>query len=113
MSAALLGPSDVVVAISAGGRTLDLIRSVEIARAAGAQVIGITTGGSPLTRHCGLTLSTDVHDDETMYASMTSRLAHLAIIDNLAVLVALERGPEQIRSLERGKKSVREKRSAI
>jgi RpiR family carbohydrate utilization transcriptional regulator len=112
MSAALLGASDVVVAISAGGRTLDLIRSVEIARAAGAQVIGITTGGSPLTRHCNLTLSTDVHDDETIYASMTSRLTHLAIIDILAVLVALERGPEQIRSLERGKKSVREKRSA-
>jgi RpiR family carbohydrate utilization transcriptional regulator len=43
---------------------------------------------------------------------MISRLAHLAIIDILAVLVALERGPEQIRSLERGKKSVREKRSA-
>jgi RpiR family carbohydrate utilization transcriptional regulator len=112
MSAALLGRTDVVVAISAGGRTLDLIRSVEIARAAGAQVIGITTGGSPLTRHCTLTLATDVQDDLTLYASMTSRLVHLAIIDILAVLVALERGPERIRSLERGKRSVREKRSA-
>lgn len=111
MSAALLGPADVVVAISAGGRTLDLIRSVEIAREAGAQVIGITTGGSPLTRYCSFTLSTDVHDDQTIYASMISRLTHLAIIDILAVLVALERGPEQLRSLERGKKSVRDKRS--
>lgn len=112
MSAALLGPSDVVVAVSAAGRTLDLIRSVEIARGAGAQVIGITTGGSPLTQHCSLTLSTDVHDDQTIYASMISRLTHLAIVDILAVLVALERGPERIRLLERGKRSVREKRSA-
>jgi RpiR family carbohydrate utilization transcriptional regulator len=112
MSAALLGPSDVVVAISAGGRTLDLIRSVEIARAAGAQVIGITTGGSPLSRYCTLTLATDIHEDQNLYASMTSRLVHLAILDILAVLVALERGPERIRSLERGKTSIREKRAA-
>jgi RpiR family carbohydrate utilization transcriptional regulator len=111
MSAALLGRTDVVVAISAGGRTLDLIRSVEIARAAGAQVIGITTGGSPLTRHCTVTLATDIQDDLNIYASMTSRLVHLAIIDILAVLSALERGPEGIRSLEQGKKSLREKRS--
>jgi RpiR family transcriptional regulator, carbohydrate utilization regulator len=111
MSAALLGRTDVVVAISAGGRTLDLIRSVEIARAAGAQVIGITTGGSPLTRHCTVTLATDIQDDLNIYASMTSRLVHLAIIDILAVLAALERGPEGIRSLEQGKKSLREKRS--
>jgi RpiR family transcriptional regulator, carbohydrate utilization regulator len=111
MSAALLGRTDVVVAISAGGRTLDLIRSAEIARAAGAQVIGITTGGSPLTRHCTVTLATDIQDDLNIYASMTSRLVHLAIIDILAVLSALERGPEGIRSLEQGKKSLREKRS--
>lgn len=112
MSAALLGPSDVVVAISAGGRTLDLIRSVEIAQGAGAQIIGITTGGSPLARYCNLTLATDVQEDQNIYASMTARLVHLAVIDILAVLVAIERGPEQIRSLERGKKHVREKRTA-
>lgn len=113
MSAALLGPTDVVVAISAGGRTLDLIRSVEIARGAGAQVIGITTGGSPLTRYCTLSLTTEVHEDQEMYSSMAARLVHLSLLDILTVLVALERGPERIRSLERGKKTLREKRSAI
>lgn len=111
MAASLLGASDVVVAISAGGRTLDLIRSVEIAQGAGAKIIGITTGGSPLSQHCDLTLATDVQEDPNIYSPMTSRLVHLAIIDILAVLVALERGPDQIRSLERGKRSVREKRS--
>ena len=37
MAAALLGPGGVVVAISAGGRTLDLIRSAKIDRNAGAK----------------------------------------------------------------------------
>jgi RpiR family carbohydrate utilization transcriptional regulator len=112
MSAALLGPEDVVVAISAGGRTLDLIRSVEIAKAAGATIVGLTTRGSPLARHCDLTIATDVEEDADIYAPMTSRLVHLTAIDVLAVLVALEVGPGLARHLERAKQSVREKRAA-
>lgn len=112
MSAALLGAEDVVVAISASGRTLDLIRSVEIARAAGAFVIGITTRGSPLSRHCSLTLVTDVEEDADIYAPMTSRLVHLAVVDILAVLTALARGEQQTAILARAKQSVQDKRPA-
>ena len=45
MAATLLQPGDVVVAISNTGRTRDLLRSVEYARQAGADVVGITTSG--------------------------------------------------------------------
>jgi len=41
---------------------------------------------------------------------MTSRIAHLAIIDVLAVGVALSRGPVLLRQLETAKQSVRERR---
>lgn len=112
MSAALLGPQDVVIAISASGRTLDLIRSVEIAKNAGVTVIGITTRGSPLTRLCDVAITTDVEEDTDVYSPMLSRHAHLAIIDVLSVLTALERGDAGVSSMARAKKSVREKRTA-
>ncbi|MBN8533625.1 MAG: SIS domain-containing protein [Rhizobiales bacterium] len=112
MSAALLGPKDVVIAISASGRTLDLIRSVEIAKNAGVTVIGITTRGSPLTKLCDVAITTDVEEDTDVYSPMLSRHVHLAIIDMLSVLTALERGDAGVTSMARAKKSVREKRSA-
>ena len=112
MSAALLGPKDVVIAISASGRTLDLIRSVEIAKNAGVTVIGITTRGSPLTKLCDVAITTDVEEDTDVYSPMLSRHVHLAIIDVLSVLTALERGDSGVTNMARAKKSVREKRTA-
>ncbi len=110
MSAALLTTDCVVVAVSASGRTLDLIRSVQIARESGAKVVGITSGGTPLARLCDVTIATDVFEDPDVYSPMTSRLAHLAIVDALAVAVAVAKGPDLIRQLERAKTTVREKR---
>lgn len=110
MAAALLGAGDVVVAISAGGRALDLIRSVEIAREAGAKVIALTVGGSPLAKASDLTLATEMFEDQDIYSPMLSRLSHLALIDVLAVGTAIRLGPEVARGLEKAKAAVREKR---
>jgi RpiR family carbohydrate utilization transcriptional regulator len=112
MSAALLGEQDVVVAISAGGRTADLIRTIEIARQAGATIVGITVGGSPLARLCHHVVATDVFEDPDVYSPMTSRLSHLALIDVIAVGVAMRLGPEIVGRLEKAKHTVREKRVA-
>ncbi|MGL5447414.1 MAG: SIS domain-containing protein [Rhabdaerophilum sp.] len=111
MSAALLGPKDVVIAFSASGRTLDLIRSVEIAKNAGVTVIGITTRGSPLTKLCDVAITSDVEEDTDVYSPMLSRHVHLAIIDVLSVLTALERGDAGVSNMARAKRSVREKRT--
>lgn len=112
MVAALMKPEDVVVVISAGGRTLDIIRSAEIARQTGARVIAITMGGSPLSRVCDLTLATDMVEDQEVYSPMTSRLSHLALIDILAVGTAIRLGPDIGRGLEKAKAAVRDKRIA-
>jgi RpiR family carbohydrate utilization transcriptional regulator len=112
MSAALLSSEDVVVAISASGRTLDLLRTIEAARGAGTSIIGITVGGSPLASLCDVTLASDVFEDPDVYSPMTSRLAHLAIIDVLAVAVAVAKGKDLIATLERAKGSLRGKRGA-
>jgi RpiR family carbohydrate utilization transcriptional regulator len=110
MAATLLEEGDVVVAISASGRTPELIRACELAREAGAEVIAITASGSPLARIASLVLAADVPEDPDVYAPMTSRIAHLALIDVLSVSVALASGPDLIKRLERTKQTLRDKR---
>lgn len=110
MAATLLQPGDVVVAISNTGRTRDLLRSVESALQAGASVVAITASGSPLARLSTVALCADVEEDPDVYSPMTSRIAHLAIIDVLAVGVALSRGPGLLARLEKAKQSLRERR---
>ncbi|KAB2925434.1 MAG: SIS domain-containing protein [Candidatus Contendobacter sp.] len=110
MAATLLQPGDVVVAISNTGRTRDLLRSVESALQAGARVVAITASGSPLAKLSTVALCADVEEDPDVYSPMTSRIAHLAIIDVLAVGVALSRGPGLLAKLEKAKQSLRERR---
>ena len=110
MAASMLGAHDVVVAISGSGRTRDLIASVEIARAAGCRVIAVTVSGSPLARMADIAVLADVPEDPDVFAPMTSRLAHLALFDVLAVGVAVARGPELTQRLKRAKDVIAGKR---
>lgn len=110
MAATVLRRSDAVVAISASGRTTDMLASVEIALESGAEVIAITAGGSPLARLASVALYADVPEDPDIYAPMISRLAHLAIIDVLCVGLALSLGPALVKRLERTKQTLRDKR---
>ena len=110
MAATLLQTGDVVVAISASGSTIDLLRSCELARDSGATVIAITANGSELTQIASITLGADVQEDPDVYAAMSSRIVHLTIIDALSVGVALVGGAKLVERLERTKKTLREKR---
>ena len=110
MAATLLQAGDVVVAISASGSTIDLLRSCELARDSGATVIAITANGSELTQIASITLGADVQEDPDVYAAMSSRIVHLTIIDALSVGVALVGGAKLVERLERTKKTLREKR---
>lgn len=110
IAATLLRPGDAVVAISGSGRTLDLLRSVELARDAGADVVGITQPGTLLAQRCTVTLAVDVPDGADIYTPLSSRLAHLALIDVLAVGVAVARGPELLARLKQTRQALRSKR---
>ena len=94
VSASLLRPGCVIVAISQGGATQDIIASAELGLAAGAKVIAITAADSPLARLASVCLPMNLLEDEDLYAPIKSRMGHLAIVDVLAVGVALSRGPE-------------------
>jgi len=110
MAATMLRPGDVVMAFSASGRTVDLLSSVDLARESGADVIGVTAVGSPLARRCSVALELLIDEDTDIYTPMTTRLAQLAVVDVLAVGVALRQGPELLGRLHRAKEALRSKR---
>lgn len=94
MSAAVLDRGDVVVAFSHTGRSRALIESIDVARRSGATTLGVTTRPSPLARACDLCIEVDTPEDTDLFTPMVSRLAHLVVVDVLALGVAL-RGDER------------------
>jgi glucokinase len=90
LAAELLGPGDVVIVISNSGRLPDLLAAVDAARAAGADVIAISSSHSPLARRASVLLAVDHAEDSTTFLSMISRILQLLLIDIMAVGVSVD-----------------------
>ena len=88
MSAISLSEKDVVVAISQSGRTKALIQSVNLALEAGATVIGLAPANTPLSELCSISIHVNVEEDQHEFTPVSSRIAHLLVIDVLAMGVA-------------------------
>lgn len=111
MSAALLGPDDVVVVISHTGSTKDIIDSARIARKNSATVIGlIGSENAPLLKECDITLSVFSQEAALRLAPMTSRLVQLAIVDVLFVAVSMKNFEGIKPQLDQVKRSLVDKR---
>ncbi|MFS0756775.1 SIS domain-containing protein [Noviherbaspirillum sp. 1P10PC] len=106
ISAALLEAGDAVVAISQRGGSTALLHSVQLARRAGADVIVIAPSGTPLATLATVLLPVDLPVDTDPYRPITARLAHLVVIDILAVGLALRRGPDFRRRMEAAQKAL-------
>ena len=110
MSAISLGPEDVVVAISQSGETQALLQSVALAREAGANVIGLAPHNTSLSRVCNLAIYVNMEEDLKSFTPVSSRIAHLVVIDVLATGVARHRKPllkEHLERLEKSQKALR------
>lgn len=107
MSAVTLSERDVVVAISQSGRTKDLLHSVKLAQQYGAKVIGLAPANTSLSQAVDLPIHINIEEDTEQFTPMTSRIAHLMVIDMLAVAVTQRRGPEFIDHLNAIKRSIR------
>ncbi len=112
MTSASLTHTEVVVCISYTGRTIALIESARVAKNSGAIVIGITASDSPLTKECSIVLAVETSEDTDKFTPMTSRIAHLILIDVLVTAVALKRGPQFSEHLLRVKQSFMDTRLA-
>jgi DNA-binding MurR/RpiR family transcriptional regulator len=110
-SAALMTPYTVWVAISHSGSTKDIVEALQIAIDAGATTIAIVSHRkSPVVTIADIPPC--VHARETSYKPepMSSRIAHLCVIDVLAVGVALKRTEDFVASLQKTRKALVNKR---
>ena len=89
LAAELLKPGDVVIAISTSGQLPDLLAAVDAARAAGADVIAITSSKSALAKKATVCLAVDHSEDSTSFLSMISRILQLLLIDIMSVGISL------------------------
>ncbi|MCC6071148.1 glucokinase [Massilia sp. GCM10020059] len=96
LAAGLLKAGDVVIAISNSGRLPELLEAVDAARAAGADVIAITSSGSPLARRASVCLAVDHAEDSTTFLSMISRMLQLLLIDIVSVGISLDSNGKEL-----------------
>lgn len=106
MSAVTLQKDDVVVAISQSGRTKDLLHAMEVAQDQGAHVISLSPPDTPVSDLADLPIHVHINEDTDVFTPMTSRIAHLLVIDCLAVGVAQHKGPEFDEHLAKIKNSI-------
>jgi RpiR family carbohydrate utilization transcriptional regulator len=107
MSAATLRPGDVAICISQSGRSKDLLISANLVRESGATLITLCPGQTPLAELATVNLAIDVQEDTDIYTPLTSRIAHLVVIDVLAMGVAMARGPGLVNHLKGVKRNLR------
>lgn len=107
MSAVTLSHQDVVIAISQSGRTRDLLHSVALAQQQGARVISLAPQNTPLSDAADLPVFINIEEDTDKYIPMTSRIAHLMVIDILAVTITRHRGPDFSSHLNAIKQSIK------
>lgn len=110
MSAISLSTEDVVVAISQSGETQALLQSVTLAREAGAKVIGVAPQNTSLSHQCSIPIYVNMEEDLQSFTPVSSRIAHLVVIDVLATGVARHRKPllkEHLKRLEKSQRALR------
>jgi transcriptional regulator, RpiR family len=110
MAAAVLASQDVLVAVSNSGSSIEILDAAGIAKKNGARLIAITHPDSPLAHIADCVLATAVQEDANLYTPMVSRLLQLAVVDILAIGLALRLGETASLQLEKGKLSVRSHR---
>jgi len=111
MSAALMTLRQVLVVISHSGSTKDIVEALEIAKGGGGATIAIISHRkSPVASMVDIPLC--VHAKETGFKPepMSSRIAHLCVIDVLAVGVALKRSEEVVATLQKTRRALVNKR---
>ena len=110
MSAISLSTEEVEVAISQSGETQALLQSVTLAREAGAKVIGVAPQNTSLSHQCSIPIYVNMEEDLQSFTPVSSRIAHLVVIDVLATGVARHRKPllkEHLKRLEKSQRALR------
>ncbi len=107
MSAVTLKPTDVAICISQSGRSKDLLITANVVRESGATLITLCPSQTPLAELATINRAINDTAATEIYTPLTSRIAHLVVIDVLAMGVAMARGPSLVNHLKSVKRSLR------
>jgi RpiR family carbohydrate utilization transcriptional regulator len=91
MTAAMVKPTDTVVAISNTGTTREVVDATRLAKERGARTIGITGSGSPLLEYCDIGIVVETLENTDVFTPTISRVAAMVVIDILSTAVSLGR----------------------
>jgi DNA-binding MurR/RpiR family transcriptional regulator len=106
MMVATLRPGAVLLAVSATGRTREVIEAAALARHYGATTLAVTAVGSELAQAADLALAYDVPEYPDTLKPTATRFAALAVIDLLAAATGYRMGPAARETLRRIKRAV-------
>lgn len=106
MAASVLSDQDVLVVISNSGSSIEILDAVNTAKENKASVIAITRADSLLARMADCVLNVAAAEDSEQYTPMISRLLQLAVVDILAIGLALRLGETASLQLQKGKQSI-------
>ena len=101
MAATLLNQGDLAIAVSHSGRTKSVVNSLRLARERGAKTLCITDfPHSPITKESDICVCA-VHAENSLGVEMVAtRAAHLALVDCIAMCVALRNRERALRSIK-------------
>lgn len=106
MVAATLGPGDLLLAISATGRSREVLDAAEIARQYHATVLALTRPGTPLAAGADIALTVQIAETDNVLTPSAARYGFLLAIDLLATGVAYRRGAHALEKVRRVKYSL-------
>ncbi|MCP4983548.1 MAG: SIS domain-containing protein, partial [Gammaproteobacteria bacterium] len=77
----------------------DLLESIQIARHSGATIVSITASASPLAALSDMHLAVDLDSDKNQLEPIKARIAHMAVVDTLAIGLAVRCKPAYLERL--------------
>jgi DNA-binding MurR/RpiR family transcriptional regulator len=111
MTAAMMRPEEVFVAISHSGSSRDVVEALEVAAASGATTLAIVSHHkSPVSRIATRSLCVASSETGFRFEPMASRIAHLSVIDVLSVGVSLQLSEQVVANLARSRKALARKK---
>lgn len=100
----MLEPTDVLIAVSLSGTTLNVVRAARLARGAGATVIALTgLGRTPLTRAAHYVLTSSAPGDAYRSEGLNVRFAQLCLLDALFTALHVSQEPYMTERLNRAR----------
>lgn len=112
MSAATMKPRDVLLAISATGRTPEVLDTVEIAQRYKARVVALTRPGSALAEAADIALGVEIAEHPDTLTPTASRYAFLAMLDLVSAATGYRLGATARENLRRIKFNIMDPRTA-